>query len=110
MKSYEKIKLTRKNNITAACEYKQSLNKYQSTLKKLSNRVDKLNLIVHLAKSNKIETISQLNISDSDQYKNAFQETDTKVRAGYEEINKLNDYYTNILEGEVKGNKEKIKE
>jgi len=110
VKLFEKIKPTKKNNITAACEYKQSLNKYQASLKKLQIRVDKLTIIYMLIKSYKIEIVSQTSLSDYDLNKNAFIETETKCRNGYEEINKLKDYYTNILEGEVKGNKEKIKE
>jgi len=110
VKQYEKIKLTKKNNITAACEYKQSLNKFQTTLKKLQMRVDKLTAIYNMIKNNRIEIVSQTSLSDYDLYKTAFVDTETKVRIGYEEINKLKDYYTNILEQEVKSNKEKIKE
>lgn len=110
VKQYEKIKLTKKNNITAACDYKQSLNKYQTTLKKLQIRVEKLGTIYTLVKTHKIEIVSQTSLSDYDLNKNAFIETEAKVKNGYEEINKLKDYYTNILEAEVKANKEKIKE
>ncbi len=110
VKQYEKIKLTKKNNITAACEYKLSLHKYQATLKKLQLRVEKLMIVHGLIKNYKIESVSQTSLSDFDLLKNSYYDTETKVRNGNEEVNKLKEYYTNILEGEVRSNKEKIRE
>jgi len=110
VRQFELIKLTKKNNIAAACEYKLALNKYQSTLKKLETRIEKFKIIYDTVKFFKVESVTADLLQEYDINKNAYNEIDLKVKNGYEEINKLKENFLVTLDNDVKINQEKMKD
>jgi len=109
IKQFDIIKLAKKNNIAAACDYKQAMNKYNITLKKLDQRVNKFNEIHSLIKNYRVEMPADL-LQEFDIYKNANNEIKNKMNNGLEEINKLKDNFIVSLDNEVRANQIKIKE
>jgi len=110
VRQFDMIKLTKKNNIAAACEYKLALNRYQTTLNKLEQKIEKFNQIYGLVKSYKVETVTADLLQEYDINKNAHTEIKQKVANGYEEINRLKDHFLVSLQNEVNVNQEKMRE
>ena len=107
-RNFDAIKLSKKNNIAAACDYKLALNKYQSTLKGLEKRTLKFKETYDLVKIHKVETVGKDLEQEYDINRNLFLNIEEKYRKGYEDINSVKDNFLIVLENEIKLTSEKI--